>query len=80
LTRDGRSPHHPRMDRRRFLLTSLADGLAIPLAARAQNLPRIGLLSTGADPSHPVAWVPFLERLTELGYVEGRNMARRAGH
>jgi hypothetical protein len=68
------------MDRRHFLLTSLADGLAIPLAARAQNLPRIGLLSTGADPSHPVAWVPFLERLTELGYVEGRNMARRAGH
>jgi len=42
-----------------------------PLAAEAQNLPRIGLLSIGADPSRPVAWSPFLERLRELGYVEG---------
>ena len=45
-----------------------------PLAAEAQNLPRIGLLSIGADPSRPVAWSPFLERLRELGYVEGGNI------
>jgi ABC-type uncharacterized transport system substrate-binding protein len=67
------------MDRRRFLLTSLGGALAAPLAAEAQNLPRIGLpriglLSTAADPSRPIAWVPFLERLTELGYVESRNI------
>jgi len=31
------SPHHPGMDRRRFLLTSLAGALAAPLAAGAQQ-------------------------------------------
>ena len=52
-----------------------------PLAAEAQNLPGIGLLSIGADPSRPVAWSPFLERLRELGYVEGGNITieRRCG-
>ena len=35
---------------------------------------RIGPLSIGADPSRPVAWSPFLERLRELGYVEGENI------
>ena len=41
-------PHHPGMDRRRFLLTSLAGALAAPLAAEAQQagkVPRIGFLS-----------------------------------
>jgi putative tryptophan/tyrosine transport system substrate-binding protein len=67
-------PYRPGMDRRRFLLTLLVCALGVPLVAEAQNLPRIGLLSTAADPSRPIAWVPFLERLTELGYVEGRNI------
>jgi hypothetical protein len=30
-------PHHPDMDRRRFVLTSLAGALAAPLAAEAQQ-------------------------------------------
>ena len=47
---------------------------AAPLAAEAQNLQRIGLISIGADPSRPVVWLPFLERLRELGYVEGGNI------
>jgi putative ABC transport system substrate-binding protein len=55
--------------------------LATPLVGETQNLPRIALLSTGADPSNPVVWLPFLERLQEIGYVEGRNIAieRRFG-
>ena len=36
LTPDQRLPHHCRIDRRRFLLTSLAGALAAPLAAGAQ--------------------------------------------
>jgi ABC-type uncharacterized transport system substrate-binding protein len=60
--------------RRTFLVTT-AGFLAAPLALEAQNLPSVGLLSIGADPSKPVVWLPFLERLRELGYVEGRNIA-----
>ena len=37
LTPDPRLPDHPGMDRRRFLLTSLAGALAAPLAAEAQQ-------------------------------------------
>ena len=32
------------------------------------------MLSIGADPANPVAWVPLLDRFLELGYVEGRNI------
>jgi putative tryptophan/tyrosine transport system substrate-binding protein len=60
--------------RRTFLVTT-AGFLAVPLALEAQKLPSVGLLSIGADPSKPVVWLPFLERLRELGYVEGRNIA-----
>jgi hypothetical protein len=35
-----RPPHHPRMDRRHFLLTSLAGALVAPLAAEAQQASR----------------------------------------
>jgi ABC-type uncharacterized transport system substrate-binding protein len=66
------------MDRRRFLLTSLAGALAAPLGAEAQQaakVARIGYLTT-AD----VATAPrhlreaFLKGLRDLGYVEGRNL------
>ena len=65
------------MDRRRFLLTSLAGALAVPLAAQAQqtdNVYRIGFLgnSTAALEANLVG--PFREGLRELGYVEGRNV------
>jgi putative ABC transport system substrate-binding protein len=68
--------------RRIGLAVVLALILALaPLVGDAQNLPRIGLLSIGADPSRPVVWLPFLERLREIGYVEGGNITieRRFG-
>ena len=50
LTPDQPLLHHPGMDRRRFLLTSLAGCLAAPLGAGAQpspKVPRIGYLVIG---------------------------------
>jgi putative ABC transport system substrate-binding protein len=66
------------MDRRRFLLTSLAGVLASPLAAEAQpagKAARVAVLSPGPGPvSSWSALETFRERLQELGYVEGRNL------
>ena len=64
------------MDRRRFLLTSLAGTLAAPLAAEAQQAgkvtDRVSLGSAAREtPSPPSA---FAQGLRELGYVEGRNI------
>jgi putative ABC transport system substrate-binding protein len=63
------------MDRRRFLLTSLAGALALPLAAEAQQdrkVYRIGYLATTPEATE---WGrAFVDRLRELGYVEGRNI------
>jgi putative tryptophan/tyrosine transport system substrate-binding protein len=70
-------PNNPGMDRRRFLVTSLASAVAAPLAAAAQERSRvfrIGAVSAGAPQSSP-HWVAFVQRLRELGYVEGRNVA-----
>jgi hypothetical protein len=50
-------PHHPGMDRRRFLLTSLAGAVTAPLAGEAQQArkcvqgsprPTVGRLDAGA--------------------------------
>jgi hypothetical protein len=38
---------------------------------------RVGLVSIGSDPAHPIAWRPFVEAMRGLGYVEGRNLAIR---
>jgi putative ABC transport system substrate-binding protein len=67
------------VDRRRFLLTSLAGALAVPLAAEAQQTrqtPRIGLLSGGTDPSGPLApqWLAFFDAMRALGWVDGQNI------
>jgi putative ABC transport system substrate-binding protein len=62
------------MDRRRFLLTSLAGALAAPLAAEAQQagrVARIGYL-TGSSLGPLDA---FKRGLGEHGYIEGRNLA-----
>jgi putative ABC transport system substrate-binding protein len=62
------------MDRRRFLVTSLAAALAAPLAGRAQQagkVYRIGLLS---PTSQAVGIEAFREGLRTLGYVEGHNV------
>jgi ABC-type uncharacterized transport system substrate-binding protein len=68
-------PHHPGMDRRRFLLTSLGGALAAPFgvgAQQAERVYRVGLVSLGGD---PIWWQPVLDAIRELGYVEGRNLA-----
>jgi putative ABC transport system substrate-binding protein len=62
------------MDRRRFLLTSLAGVLAAPLAVGAQpagKIPTIGLVQPVAG--HPGAEA-FRAGLRELGYLDGRNI------
>ena len=64
------------MDRRRFLLTSLAGALATSLAAEAQQAGkvwRIGLLDYASDPASSSRWKALRDRLRELGYVEGQN-------
>jgi putative ABC transport system substrate-binding protein len=69
-------PHHPDMDRRRFLLSSLAGILAAPLAAEAQQatkIARIGYLTLYAATSGHLREA-FLQGLRDLGYVEGRNV------
>ena len=63
------------MDRRRFLLSSLAGALATSRAAGAQQTrtPRIGYLGNGSPP--PVLseqW--FNRRLRELGWIEGQTI------
>ena len=64
--------------RRRELIGLAAGAAAWPLAARAQQsgkLPTIGFFGTGT-PSAMNQWVlAFLERLHELGWVEGRTVA-----
>jgi putative ABC transport system substrate-binding protein len=64
--------------RRRDFITLLGGGAAWPLAARAQQparLPTIGFVGAGT-PSTYGAWVnAFVQRLHELGRVEGRNIA-----
>jgi ABC-type uncharacterized transport system substrate-binding protein len=65
------------MNRRAFI--TLVGGAAVvwPLAARAQQpdrVPRVGLVSIGADPSNPVVYVPFFEQMRQLGYVDGQNI------
>jgi putative tryptophan/tyrosine transport system substrate-binding protein len=60
------------MNRRRFLLTSLAGALGLPLAVGAQQAKkvRIGVISTADGPE----WEVFRQTLRALGYVEGRNL------
>jgi len=65
------------MHRRRFLLTSLAGVLAVPVVAAQQTgrMPRIGFIGT-ATPSLMSAWLTaFREGLRERGYIEGQNIA-----
>jgi putative tryptophan/tyrosine transport system substrate-binding protein len=67
------------VNRRRFLLTSLAGAFAAPLAAGAQQpakVFRIGILSN-VPPTNPTGaqiWGAFVEGLRELGYTEGQNI------
>jgi ABC-type uncharacterized transport system substrate-binding protein len=66
------------MDRRRFLLTSLAGALAAPFAAGAQQpgkVYRIGILGlNAADPEEARQWQAFRLGLRERGWIEGGNI------
>jgi len=76
------------VNRRRFLLTSLA-GLAAPFAAEAQKsdrMVRVGILGLGPVPSpqelaQSVSTNPFWMAMRELGWIDGQNMVveRRFG-
>ena len=63
------------MDRRRFLLTSVAGALAVPLVAEAQvgKVYRIGVLDTVPAARNVANLEAFRQGLRELGYVEGQN-------
>ena len=67
-------PHHPSMDRRRFLLTSLAGALAVPLVAEAQPTKsiRIGWLHSGSTVTHGA----HLNVTPRVGAVVGKDVAR----
>ena len=58
------------MRRREFITLLGGTAAAWPLAARAQQSFKIGLLDTGLGADFVV---PFMGKLVELGYVEGKN-------
>ena len=77
-------PYRPGINRRRFLLTSLAGAVAGPLAAEAQRagkVARVGFVITtsllsemsGPEPSNPLTR-HLLTALGAAGWVEGRNL------
>jgi putative tryptophan/tyrosine transport system substrate-binding protein len=58
--------------RRREFITLLGGSVALwPLTAHAQKVFKIGLLDTGLGANFAV---PFVGKLVELGYVEGKNV------
>jgi hypothetical protein len=64
----------PDMKRREFITLLGGAAAAWPLAARAQSQPkmlRVGFV--GVQPRESPLYAAFLERMTELGYREGRN-------
>jgi putative ABC transport system substrate-binding protein len=66
------------MDRRRFLLTSLAGVLATPLAAEAQQpskMARVGYLEFGSAAPGTPHLEAFRRGLRELGWIESQNIA-----
>jgi putative ABC transport system substrate-binding protein len=67
------------MDRRRFLLTSLAGALAGPLGAEAQpkgKVSRVGYLGSTplTAPEMAPIWMAFVDTLGERGWIEGQNI------
>jgi putative ABC transport system substrate-binding protein len=70
--------HFDQLKRREFITLLGGSAAAWPLAARAQqpaNLPTIGFLGSTTRSSWS-DWVPaFVQRLRELGWIEGRTVA-----
>jgi putative ABC transport system substrate-binding protein len=64
--------------RRKFLATFGGAAAAWPLTASAQQagkLPTLGFLVAGTQSSHSPWVAAFVQRLRELGWIEGRNIA-----
>jgi putative ABC transport system substrate-binding protein len=63
--------------RRRELIAGLGGAAAWPLAASAQRpaMPVVGYLSAGAPDLTGVFVTTFRKGLSEVGYIEGRNVA-----
>ena len=64
--------------KRREFITLVGGAAAWPLAARAQQegkLPTIGLLGSGTAAAQSQWTTAFVQRLRELGWTEGRNLA-----
>ena len=71
------SPYRAAMNRRRFLVTSLAGALAAPIAAGAQlagRVYRIGVLDAVGATANAANLDAFRQALRELGYSEGQNL------
>jgi putative tryptophan/tyrosine transport system substrate-binding protein len=65
------------MDRRRFLLSSLAGAIAVPLAGEAQQATkvyRIGFISPASSSAMAARDEAFRQGLHALGYVVGQNI------
>src|SRR6266699_3347893 len=66
------------MKRREFITLLGGAAAAWPLAARAQQagkLPTIGFLVSGTPSSHGQWFAALVQRLRELGWIEGRTVA-----
>jgi ABC-type uncharacterized transport system substrate-binding protein len=77
LTSTVEQPHHPGMDRRLFLLTSLAGVMGAPVGGRAQGADRVwrvGILMNGRPTAEWMAGDLFFGPMRELGWIEGQNV------
>jgi putative ABC transport system substrate-binding protein len=63
------------VDRRRFLVTSVAGALAVPFTAQAQQkVYRLGVLRTESRASAPHLLTALETGLRDVGYVPGQNL------
>src|SRR5262249_31342420 len=73
----GQQMQFDRMKRREFITLAGGAAAAWPLAGRAQQpamLPTIGFLGSGKPAAHGHWVAAFVQRLRELGWIEGRNL------
>jgi putative ABC transport system substrate-binding protein len=64
-------PHHPGMDRRRFLLTSMAGAIAAPVGAEAQQAGKVRRIGFLGGTTVPELVEALRQGLRELGWMEG---------